>query len=683
MVLHMGRLLRLRAKTACVYGNMTAKGTVISCSDQGSYRTRTCGCLTRRGFGGVGGVGFAPACWPQDWAVVTSNLRWRLTIQQRDTGGDTLRHIFNPLAALHSKHVEGTAMTRFMVTKFWLAIIAIGALACAPNPAQAQHGGGGHGGGGGFHGGGGGGLRGGGSFRGGGGVSRGGGIVSAGGAGSYRGGLAAPRSAGGGGAYRPEQSFVRPSGMNGAGANRGLNAGTGGTRGGAMGANRGQADGQWHSFGAPGSSPATGGTSATGTARGAGQSFSANSESRGSNFSAFSGNRAGASGTSTVRSWSGEGHNIVETTARPAANATAVSRAAAGPVGPVGSFGSVGSGGLGAFRGANALAAGGVQGRASARQFSGTGTTSKLGVSGFGMTGVSGVNGLRAPGFVGNGLNRFGGGFNFPGRFGANFGLGLGFRRPYQPFRFGGFGFGGFGYGFGLGWGLGWPGCGWDWPYGFCGPLGYGGLWPWPVYGYPAGYGYGYDDGYYAGDPGLSYDTGAGYGTDSGNANYGNPNYNNGGNPDSNAGAPPDSANPSNAVPAGAYPSTLPANPNSGVKAATGNQANGPARLYFKGGTEFVAGDYWVASDKLHYVGSDGVEMTVDFDQLNLQKTIDENAKVGVRFWLKSAPAGSAGPTAAPEAPGAQDTPGNGIAPNAGNNGQPRAAQPAPKKDEL
>jgi hypothetical protein len=470
----------------------------------------------------------------------------------------------------------------------------------------------------------------------------------------------------------------------GAGMNRGANAGAGSTNGASMGASRGQADGQWHSFGAPVGSSATMGNSVTGTMRGEGQPSSANSEGRGANVSGFSGNRTGAAGRPPVRSWSGEGHNIVENTARPASSSAAVSRATAG---------SGGSARLGAFTGSSAFVAGtsvsgaSMSGRAAARPLPGTVITSN-----FGVAGISGVNAFHAPGFIGNRWNGFRGGSNFPGRFGGTFGVGLGFRGPFRPFRFGelgAFGLSGFRFGFGLGWGLGWPGCGWDWPYGFCGPFGYGGFWGSSAYGYP-GYGYGYDDGYYGGNAGLSYDSGGGYGSGSGNPDYGNPDYgnpnyyNNGGNPDSNAGAPSNSAkssnNSSNAVPSGTSPSTPATNPDNRLNAPAANQTSGTVvTLYFKDGTEFVARDYWFASDKLHYVGSDGVEMTVDFDQLNLQKTIDENAKGGVQFSLKSSPAGSAAPASPPGAPGGQSTPGNGAAPNAGNEGQPQAA----KRDGL
>ncbi len=68
-------------------------------------------------------------------------------------------------------------------------------------------------------------------------------------------------------------------------------------------------------------------------------------------------------------------------------------------------------------------------------------------------------------------------------------------------------------------------------------------------------------------------------------------------------------------------------------------------RLYLKNGAAFDVTDYWFADNKLHYVVTDGSEIAIDMDQLDLQRTVDENAKHGVQFTLKSGPDGS---TAAP-----------------------------------
>jgi hypothetical protein len=60
--------------------------------------------------------------------------------------------------------------------------------------------------------------------------------------------------------------------------------------------------------------------------------------------------------------------------------------------------------------------------------------------------------------------------------------------------------------------------------------------------------------------------------------------------------------------------------------------------VYLKDGTMYAASDYWLADGKLHYrVNYDG-ESAVDLDQVDLQRTVDENAKRGVHFSLKPSP---------------------------------------------
>jgi len=60
--------------------------------------------------------------------------------------------------------------------------------------------------------------------------------------------------------------------------------------------------------------------------------------------------------------------------------------------------------------------------------------------------------------------------------------------------------------------------------------------------------------------------------------------------------------------------------------------------LYLRDGSSFAVTDYWLANGKLHYVTSYGGENTTDVSKLDLQKTVDENAKTGNAFSLKSAP---------------------------------------------
>jgi hypothetical protein len=73
---------------------------------------------------------------------------------------------------------------------------------------------------------------------------------------------------------------------------------------------------------------------------------------------------------------------------------------------------------------------------------------------------------------------------------------------------------------------------------------------------------------------------------------------------------------------------------------ATGNvAASSPTVLiYLKDGTTYTASDYWLANNQLHYYVDYSGENTIEMDQLDLQRTVDENAKRGVRFTLKPKP---------------------------------------------
>ena len=59
--------------------------------------------------------------------------------------------------------------------------------------------------------------------------------------------------------------------------------------------------------------------------------------------------------------------------------------------------------------------------------------------------------------------------------------------------------------------------------------------------------------------------------------------------------------------------------------------------LYFKDGSSYGVTDYWLAEGNLHYVTSYGGENSVRADLLDLQRTVDENAKNGVNFVLRPA----------------------------------------------
>jgi hypothetical protein len=79
--------------------------------------------------------------------------------------------------------------------------------------------------------------------------------------------------------------------------------------------------------------------------------------------------------------------------------------------------------------------------------------------------------------------------------------------------------------------------------------------------------------------------------------------------------------------------------------------------VYLKDGTTLAADDYWMVDGQFHYRVKYGGESSVGMDEVDMQRTVDENAKRGVRFTLKSKPATnpdgtvSNGPAAAPSAP--------------------------------
>lgn len=60
--------------------------------------------------------------------------------------------------------------------------------------------------------------------------------------------------------------------------------------------------------------------------------------------------------------------------------------------------------------------------------------------------------------------------------------------------------------------------------------------------------------------------------------------------------------------------------------------------LYLNDGTSFAVTDYWVAGYKLHYVTDGARENAIDLDQIDVQRTVDENAARGVNFTLRPAP---------------------------------------------
>jgi hypothetical protein len=168
----------------------------------------------------------------------------------------------------------------------------------------------------------------------------------------------------------------------------------------------------------------------------------------------------------------------------------------------------------------------------------------------------------------------------------------------------------GFGWGWGWGWGYPWWGPGWGW-----------GWYDWPPYWYDyPGYGGYYDYGPpYAPPP----DQDQGYGDYGDYDSYGPP-----------YAAPPDS---------GAYagPPASAQNPQDqyayGPGPATGDVAESmpTVLLYMTDGTVYPATQYWVSGSTVHYVVAYGGENTVPIADIDMQRTIDENAKRGVRFDLR------------------------------------------------
>jgi hypothetical protein len=187
---------------------------------------------------------------------------------------------------------------------------------------------------------------------------------------------------------------------------------------------------------------------------------------------------------------------------------------------------------------------------------------------------------------------------------------------------------GGWGWGWGWGWGFGW---GWGWG-GWWNPWWWGPFWwgppaayydPWWGWAPPAPAAAPGDYSLYYGDSGSTYNApyngpSSGYDTsNSFSASLGSPNLN------------PLTDNVANSTPT--------------------------ILLYLKDGTLLAASDYWIADNKLHYLVNYGGESVVDMDQVDLQRTVDENAKRGVKFWLKpnpnratESPTPSASPAPAP-----------------------------------
>jgi len=306
----------------------------------------------------------------------------------------------------------------------------------------------------------------------------------------------------------------------------------------------------------------------------------------------------------TTRTFVGQGHDLYEESPR-----TGGTSAAAHPA-TTGSASRTVSGSLGAS--SPAASAFASRGQLAGNASFGARTFAARGIEGA----APGIAGAARFGFgwrpVAPLFPRPGFGFGFGLRPGFGFGIGLG--PVFRP----GFGFGrfGLGFGFGFGWNPCW-GAVWDDPFcfgGFAGPA-------YDDYGYPP-----YDPNAY---PPQS------FGPD---PNYDPGNQSGGPAPDSQSSAPSEPVNPN-------WDTTV----NAGIATKPGSVI-----IYLRDGTSLSPSDYWITDDQLHYTLA-GSESTVGLDHVDLRRTNDENARNGVRFWLKSDPEKS--PAASGDAPAASPTP--------------------------
>jgi hypothetical protein len=76
---------------------------------------------------------------------------------------------------------------------------------------------------------------------------------------------------------------------------------------------------------------------------------------------------------------------------------------------------------------------------------------------------------------------------------------------------------------------------------------------------------------------------------------------------------------------------------------AAPSQKHVVAVLYLKSGSSYAVTDYWLADGKIHYVTSYGGENAIDEKDLDLQRTVNENAAQGLTFTLRPVPGNGVG----------------------------------------
>jgi hypothetical protein len=207
----------------------------------------------------------------------------------------------------------------------------------------------------------------------------------------------------------------------------------------------------------------------------------------------------------------------------------------------------------------------------------------------------------------------------------------------YYRGGYGGYGYRGFGYGWGGCWGYYWPACSYS----------YSPWWGYPGYGiynsYP-GYGVSYSDPNYSSANVDTNNDDSGAYADRGSASLDT--------------LPIGNANMDNSGYQPGYQGSVNNNPiTNNVAASTPT-----VLLYLKDGTTLAASDYWLTDGVLHYDVSYGGQGSVDMGELDLQRTVNENARRGIPFSLKPAP-DSVNPD--------QTNQGNGTAPSAAPASQP------------
>jgi hypothetical protein len=289
---------------------------------------------------------------------------------------------------------------------------------------------------------------------------------------------------------------------------------------------------------------------------------------------------------STSRSFSGQGSSIWETT--PSTSVVSHSRVLSNIAG---------SGVRTAGSGISATSGVGASPQLDAKVLSPNGALSATRGPGFAFSSV----GIVRPGALGT--TGFGVGGHGPICFRCGVGLGFGIGRPL-----------GWVGGWGWGWGSPWLGFGfWD-PFWFD---------PWynPAFGWDS---YGYDQ-----YPPYDYPP---YGYDDPNAQiYADPDQG-----DNSSNANPQQPDAQDFAPPNVTPDSTP----NGVRVI---------HLYMKNGAMVTATDFWIEDGQLHYAIGDAGEISVSLDQLDLQRTVQENAKRGIQFTLKTGPGNSSvAPTPTP-----------------------------------